>query len=378
MQKPGITAVILAAGYSDRMGRFKPLLDLEGQPVIERIIASFKAAGVVDIHVVTGHHKEMLIPLLEKLCVKVIVNDNYAAGMLSSVQAAAKSLDPSIGAFFLMPADVPLVRTATIRRMAETYNRHRGKILVPVFGGRRGHPPLIASRFAGAIMSYSGEGGLGGILSLYNQDIFPVPVPDGNILLDMDTPGDYADLQKRVQRMDIPTAAECEVILREIYAVPDVVIDHSKAVAEVALFIVDKMNRHGFSIDRDILLSAALLHDLAKGRPAHAVESARMVREMGYVAVAALIETHMDIVPGTDAEVSAAEVLYLSDKLVSGDRMVTLPGRFGRAMKRYGDKPEIAGRIKMRYENAVSILERIEAKTGAIKFNSGMIAGVTQ
>jgi len=376
MQKPGITAVILAAGYSDRMGRLKPLLDMGGQPVIERVVASFKAAGVVDIRVVTGYCREILNPLLEKLRVKVIVNNNYATGMLSSVQAAVKSLDQSSGAFFLMPADVPLVRSATIRRLLEIYNHHPGKILVPVFGGRRGHPPLIAARFGGAIMSYSGEGGLGGILNLNDHEIVPVPVPDGNILLDMDTPADYADLQKRLQRMDVPTAAECEVILREIYAVPDLVIAHSKAVAGVALLIVGEMNRHGFSIDRDILMSAALLHDLAKGRPAHAAESARMVREMGYAAVAALIETHMDIVTGTGAEVSAAEVLYLADKLVSGDRVVSLPVHLGRAMNRYGDEPEIAGKIRQRYENAANILARIEAKTGPIKFSSGMTAGV--
>jgi len=375
MEKSGITAVILAAGYSERMGQFKPLLDLGGQPVVERIITSFRGAGIFDVRVVTGYRREILVPVLERLGVKVIINDRYAEGMFSSVQAAVKSLDPSIGAFFLMPADVPLVRAETIRFLGESYNRHRGKILVPVFGGKRGHPPLIAARFAKAIMNYTGEGGLAGIFSLHSTHILPVTVPDGNILCDMDTPGDYADLQKRLQKMDVPTVAECEVMLREIQAAPDTLIDHSRAVAEVALFLVDEMNRHGFCIDRDLLLAAALLHDLAKGRSDHALRSARMVREMGYERVAALVETHMDIVPGRGEEVTAAELLYLADKLVSGDRVVTLPERFGRAIEKYGDKPETAGRIKIRHENAISILNRIEERTGPINFNSRAMAG---
>ncbi len=377
MEKSAITAVILAAGYSERMGRFKPLIDLGGRPAIERTINSFRGAGIADVRVVVGYSKERLNPVLERLEAGVIVNDHYNEGMFSSVQAAVRSLDSSTDAFFLMPADMPLVRAGTIRYLAESYKHHRDKILVPVFNGRRGHPPLIAARFAASIMNYAGEGGLAGILKLHNADVLHMPVPDGNILLDMDNPGDYEDVQKKLQGIDFPTAAECEVILKDIHAVPDRVTDHSKAVAIVALFIVDEMNRQGFDIDRGLILAAALLHDLAKGKPAHAAESARIVREMGYAGVAELIETHTDIVPGTGDEVSAAEVLYLADKLVSGDRVVTLSERFGRAMEKYGAELETADKIKIRHDNAAGILLRIEARTGALNFKSRIAAGAS-
>ncbi len=375
MEKPGVTAIILAAGYSERMKQFKPLLDLGGRPVIERVISSFADAGIADIRVVAGFCKEKLIQALAGLSVRVVINDRYAAGMFSSVQAGVKSLDSSTEAFFLMPADVALVRTETIRYLAGLYNLHRNKILIPVFGTGRGHPPLIAARFAGSIIDYSGENGLGGVLSLHNADIVALPVPDGNILLDMDTPEDYATLRKKLQRMDVPTAAECDVIMSDIHRAPDAVIAHCKAVASVALLIVDKMNRCGFNIDRELLMSASLLHDLAKGRPDHAAESAHIIRAMGYPAVAELVETHMDIVPGKDEEVNAAEVLYLADKLVSGDRVEPMQDRFSRAVDRYGDKAEAADRIRIRYENAIYILNRIEARTGALDFSSRTTAG---
>jgi molybdenum cofactor cytidylyltransferase len=202
MEQPGIAAIILAAGYSARMGRFKPLLDLGGQTVIERVIASFKGAGILDVRVVTGYCREILVPVIERLGATVIINDRYAEGMFSSVQAGVKSLGPSTGAFFLMPADVPLVRADTIRYLAENCHRHRDKILVPLFDGRRGHPTLIAARFAGEIINYRGEGGLGGILSMHSADIVPVTVADAGILLDMDTPGHYAGLQQKLQQID--------------------------------------------------------------------------------------------------------------------------------------------------------------------------------
>ena len=101
-----------------------------------------------------------------------------------------------------MPVDVPLVRAATISYLKETYFRHPGKILVPAFDERRGHPPLISARFAGEIMSYSGAGGLNSLFGLHTADILILPVPDGNILLDMDTPGDYEDMKRGLRKID--------------------------------------------------------------------------------------------------------------------------------------------------------------------------------
>ena len=51
---PSPSAIILAAGYSSRMGEFKPLLELSGLAAIDRVIGLYQAVGVTDIHVVTG------------------------------------------------------------------------------------------------------------------------------------------------------------------------------------------------------------------------------------------------------------------------------------------------------------------------------------
>jgi putative nucleotidyltransferase with HDIG domain len=296
--------------------------------------------------------------------------------MFTSVQAGVRSLDTATKAFFLMPADVPLVRSATIRNLADSQDRHRDKILIPVFGMNRGHPPLIAARFIRAIIDYRGEKGLAGVFDQCKADTVALTVPDSNILLDMDTPEEYELLCEKSRNTDIPSAAECDVIMKDMLKVPDAVIAHCKAVASVAQSIVDKTNRCGGNIDRELVTAAALLHDLARGMPDHAAESARIIRGMRFPKVAELVETHMDIVPGRSGIVSSAEILYLSDKLVSGDRIVNLQDRFGQARDKYGENPEAAGKIRTRYENAIDILNRIEARTGRLDITVQKTAGV--
>ena len=200
----------MAAGYSKRMQRFKPLLDLGGEPVIARIVRSFIDAGVHDVRVVAGYGKDLLVPVLTKLGARVIINDRYAEGMFSSVLAGVKSLEVGVDAFFILPADIPLVSPSTLHFLAESYNLNPGKILVPCFEGRNGHPPLIDSKFIEGIIGYVGNGGLKGALQQFESEMLRVPVRDENILFDMDSPVDYFELQARWRRA-ISTVDGCEM-----------------------------------------------------------------------------------------------------------------------------------------------------------------------
>jgi molybdenum cofactor cytidylyltransferase len=195
-----IVAVILAAGYSSRMEVFKPLLDLGGKPVISRVIDTFVNAGICDVRVVVGYNRDLLVSVLDKLKVRAVVNDKYAEGMFSSVRAGLESLEQHVKAFYILPVDVPLVQSRTVRYLAENYMCNRGRILVPCYRGSRGHPPLIDAKFRQSILDYDGEGGLKGALHQSEPDISLVPVPDENILFDIDSLSDYIELKKRWQQ----------------------------------------------------------------------------------------------------------------------------------------------------------------------------------
>jgi len=89
-----IAALVLAAGYSSRMGDFKPLLPLGETSVLASTIKTFSVPGISQILAVVGHRAEDLRPMLKDLKVQVIYNPGYAKGMFSSVQAGVNSLPP--------------------------------------------------------------------------------------------------------------------------------------------------------------------------------------------------------------------------------------------------------------------------------------------
>lgn len=195
-----IVAIILAAGYSSRMGAFKPLLPFGETTVLERSIALFRAAGIADIRVVIGHRADELLPLLARLEVRPLFNGHYAQGMFSSVLAAAASLEAEDEAFLLLPVDFPLLQPESVATLLRAWQRGVGKILYPTCRGRRGHPPLLATSYREAILAWPGHGGLRALLQQYQEDAMNIETGDEGILLDMDTPEDYARLRKALPK----------------------------------------------------------------------------------------------------------------------------------------------------------------------------------
>ena len=158
MKKANLTAIILAAGMSSRMGGFKPLMTLGDTTVIEHAVRMFRAAGIEDIHVVLGFRAPDVSVALKPLDVLTVLNASYSEGMFSSIKVGIENLESDCEAFFILPADIPLVRPATVSALLADYKPNH--ILYPVFRKRRGHPPLISTAFTWEILNYSGQGGL--------------------------------------------------------------------------------------------------------------------------------------------------------------------------------------------------------------------------
>jgi CTP:molybdopterin cytidylyltransferase MocA/HD superfamily phosphodiesterase len=364
-----ITALIPAAGYSSRMkGAFKPLLPLGGMTVLERVIQLFRSVGVSDIRVVVGHRADEVMPLLNLPGVCGIFNEHYPEGMFSSVLAGIRSLPRDQEAFFLLPTDIPLVRRSTVLNLLAAYRRGQAGILYPVFEGMRGHPPLISAKYAEDIICWKGEGGLRAFLEQHESAASDVEVADEGILSDMDTPDDYRNILKRYEKYDIPTVRECEVLMTKIFAAEDKIRRHCREVARTALCIGKALNAAASQsapcLDTDLIVAASLLHDLARKEPSHAAAGARILESMDYPAVAELVKSHVDIHIREDQPVHESEVLYIADKLVAGDRAVSIEERFGEKRKRFADHPEAKAAVERRLANALKIKERIEKQTG--------------
>src|SRR5208283_3811365 len=97
-----ISAIILAAGYSRRMGALKPILKLGGKTILERTISLFQDFGIEDVIVVVGHRAKEIVSHVENCRAQVITNEQFERGMFSSVQAGVNALRPESEAFFVL------------------------------------------------------------------------------------------------------------------------------------------------------------------------------------------------------------------------------------------------------------------------------------
>jgi molybdenum cofactor cytidylyltransferase len=186
-----IAAVIPAAGFSRRMGSFKPLLPLGPATVIERVIATVRESGVGTIRVVVGWDADRLIPVLERCGAPWVRTERFGEGMCASVSAGVRSLPPGVTAFFLLPGDMPLVRAATLIHLVSAWDARPGDILYPCYEAKRGHPPLIGRAHLPEILAEAPPGGLREILARHDGHARELEVADPGILIDLDTPEDY-------------------------------------------------------------------------------------------------------------------------------------------------------------------------------------------
>ena len=190
-----IAVLILAAGMSSRMGQLKALLLIERETVIERLVSVFRQNDV-KVFIVTGYGSQDIVQALKNQEVTVVENPKYELGMFTSVQAGVRALQPAIEAFFVMPVDIPLVKSETIKSLINEHHKNPSKIIYPVFGGTRGHPPLIPGNLVPVIMQWSKDGNLRDVLNSYSNLAVELEVNDRGILLDIDTLDDYESLLK--------------------------------------------------------------------------------------------------------------------------------------------------------------------------------------
>jgi CTP:molybdopterin cytidylyltransferase MocA len=189
-----IAAVVLAAGASTRMGEPKALLRApDGRRYVEAIAASARAGGCDEVLVVLGPpHGEAIraaLPSQPALpLASVAWNEHPEHGMLSSVQAGLAALPADADVALIWPVDIPFVGPATVRTLV----MHGGTIVVPVHNGRGGHPLRLMRAHFAEVMTLDPARGLKALLDAHAAEVTRLPVADGAVLVDVDTPDDYA------------------------------------------------------------------------------------------------------------------------------------------------------------------------------------------
>lgn len=189
-----VGAVIVAAGMSSRMGKFKPMLPIGGISFTHRVIDTFRQAGVGPVVLVTGNRADELEDHVAGLHVTCIRNPDYAATqMFDSAKLGLTALRGKCRRVLFTPVDIPLFQVDTVRRLLAS----QAPYAVPVCGGRQGHPILLSMELVDAIVSHDGTKGLLGALAPYTAE--KVSVEDAGILRDADTPEEFEILRNMFQ-----------------------------------------------------------------------------------------------------------------------------------------------------------------------------------
>ena len=177
--------IILAGGYSRRIGQNKMTLSYLGAPLISHCIHTM-TPFVSQIFVITGHYHEELFPILRGLPkVTVLYNENYHQGMFTSVLLGAKHVTED---FFIIPGDYPKVSKATYEILLKSDE----DIAVPVYQGRKGHPIFIKKTLIEALSNEPIDSNLKVFRDRYRYKA--LNVEDAGILLDIDTLADLDQL----------------------------------------------------------------------------------------------------------------------------------------------------------------------------------------
>ena len=171
------------------MGRPKALLPIRGQTFLESILNSIAQSHTAAYVVVLGHHRNEIEETLR--IDNPVFNPNYEKGMITSIQAGIRGLPPETEGALLFLVDHPIVAPGTLDVLIHAFKPDH--IILPTFEGRRGHPVLFPRMILDEILALPETMGANTVLWKDPSRVVEIPVDDPGIVMDIDTPQQYAD-----------------------------------------------------------------------------------------------------------------------------------------------------------------------------------------
>ena len=191
-----ISALILAAGESRRMGKQnKLLLPIGGEALLVKLVTSVCASDVGQVLVVIGHEAEKIRRELNELPLNFVYNPNFSEGMTTSIKYGVKEVSNECDGLLICLGDMPFINTSEINKLIHAYAKNRikgeGLIVVPVFKRQRGNPVLFSIEFRNDILEHKKESGCKEVIMKNSDSVMEIEMDDENMLLDVDTMEDY-------------------------------------------------------------------------------------------------------------------------------------------------------------------------------------------
>ena len=185
-----VSAVVLAAGRSTRMGAVNKLLvPLDGRPMVRTVADALESSSVAPVVVVTGHESDRVGEALAGTRVRLVHNPEYRQGLSGSLRIGLTALPESAEGAVICLGDMPLVTSQHVEKLVAAFDPAEGReICVPVFEGKRGNPVLFARRFFEEMKAVRGDVGARHLIGEYEEYVCEVAMDDRAVLVDVDSP----------------------------------------------------------------------------------------------------------------------------------------------------------------------------------------------
>jgi molybdenum cofactor cytidylyltransferase len=185
---PGAVGVLLAAGVGARFGADKLLHRLEDGRTVAVTAADHLLKALPFSIAVIRPGDEVLEALLRNAGMRIVSCALAARGMGHSLACGVAAVSDA-DAWVIALADMPYIRSATLRRIVE--GLHAGAAMVaPYYAGHRGHPVAFDRRFHGELLSLEGDIGARRLVERHLDRVYRIDVDDPGVLQDIDTPAD--------------------------------------------------------------------------------------------------------------------------------------------------------------------------------------------
>ncbi|HET6461711.1 MAG TPA: HDIG domain-containing protein [Syntrophales bacterium] len=161
----------------------------------------------------------------------------------------------------------------------------------------------------------------------------------------------------------IPSREECNELMVQHSMRPNI-IEHSIQVMHVSLAITDNL-KNGIAVNRDLVIAAALLHDITKTRSLktnerHDISGGELLRKIGFTRIAEIVEQHI-VLQNLNPQgiLEEREIIYYADKRVMHDKIVTIDERVHDLLQRYGNGEEIRSLISQNKNLILAVESKI-------------------
>jgi molybdenum cofactor cytidylyltransferase len=186
-----ISAILLAAGQSKRMGELKQLMSFGQSTIVEQAVDNLLGSAVDEVIVVVGYRAEDVLKAMADKPIKLVINPDYEQGMSTSIIAGLNLVHSGARGVMLALGDQPLVDSQTINRLIDEFCSHDKGIAVPTYQGRKGHPIVFDIKYKEQLLKLSGDVGGRQIIKDNPNDVLEVAVDSGSVVADFDTTDDY-------------------------------------------------------------------------------------------------------------------------------------------------------------------------------------------